>query len=98
MVAVVSIPTAHLRDFVGDLRIRPRAKPVEVASVNRSTSASRYAFATSVARNAARESPPQVAIAASNSASNQAAASASALASIPMDSPLASASLYENKQ
>ena len=30
--------------------MRPCAKPVEIASVNRSTSASRYAFATSVAR------------------------------------------------
>ena len=29
MVAVVSIPTVHLRNFVEGLRIRPRAKPVE---------------------------------------------------------------------
>ena len=56
MVAVVSIPTVHLRNFVGGLRTRPRAKPVEIASVNRSTSDSWQAFATSVARNGARAS------------------------------------------
>jgi hypothetical protein len=56
MVAVVSIPTVHLRDVVGRLRTRPRARPVEVASVNRSTSASRQACATSVVRNGARAS------------------------------------------
>jgi hypothetical protein len=44
------------------LRIRPRAKPVETASVNRSISASRYAFAISVARKAARTSRPQAAL------------------------------------
>jgi len=27
-------PTAHLRDFLGGFRIRPRAKPVEIASVS----------------------------------------------------------------
>jgi hypothetical protein len=31
---VVTIRTVHLRDFEGGLRIRPRAKPVEIASVN----------------------------------------------------------------
>ena len=36
------------------MRIRPRAKPAEIASVNRSISASRYVFAISVARKAAR--------------------------------------------
>jgi hypothetical protein len=36
---VVSIPTVHLQDFEGGLRIRPRARPVEIASVNRTTSA-----------------------------------------------------------
>jgi hypothetical protein len=36
---VVPIPTVHLQDFEGGLRIRPRARPVEIASVNRTTSA-----------------------------------------------------------
>src|SRR5262245_4161542 len=71
MVAVVSIPTVHL------LRIRPRTKPVEIAWVNRSISASRYAFAIRVARKAARTSPPQVAMASSTSASTRAAVPAS---------------------
>jgi hypothetical protein len=35
------------------LRIRPLAKPVEIASVNRSISASKYAFAISVVHKAA---------------------------------------------
>src|SRR5262249_40577639 len=47
----------------GGLRISPRANPLDIALVSRSTSPSRNEFATSVARNAARTSPPQILIA-----------------------------------
>jgi hypothetical protein len=40
--------------------MRPRAKPLEIASVKRSISVSKYAFAINVARNAARTSPHKV--------------------------------------
>src|SRR6516162_2243803 len=58
--------------------MRCRAKPVEIALVNLSISAARYAFAIKVARKAARTSPPHVAMASSTSVSRRAAASASA--------------------
>ena len=51
--------------------ILPRTKPKEAARANRSISPAVNELAASIARNAARTSPSQIAIACSTSASNQ---------------------------
>jgi hypothetical protein len=55
--------------------ILPRAKPKEATRVNRYTSSAQNELTTSAARNAARTSPSQIAIACSTAASKGADAS-----------------------
>jgi hypothetical protein len=54
--------------------VLPRAKPKEAAGLNRSTSSIKNEFATSAARNAARTSPSQIAIACSTATSKESGA------------------------